>query len=115
MQPVARTYPAFAQVFAPKHFLADQRHTDCVAEIVIRRIAIGDELERHVADIIDDAGIVRLEIGIGADVAPAELLDEGLDNHGGRIEHALLALFALPYCAHTLSVRRPPRTRPTEA
>src|SRR5262245_971745 len=87
VQPVARTDATFAQMLAPEHLLADQRHADRVAEIMIGRIAVGDELERHVTDIVDNAGIVGLQSGIGADIALAELIDERIDHDGGRIEH----------------------------
>ena len=74
-------------MLAPEHLLANQRHADRVAEIVIGCIAVGDKLERHVTDIVDNAGVVGLESGIGADIALAELIDESIDHDGGRIEH----------------------------
>ena len=111
MQPIARTDPALAEVLAPEHLLANQRHAHRVAEIMIWRIAVGDELERHVADIVDDTGVVGLEICIGADVALAELIDESINHHGGRIEHGPLVLLALPARRPHFS-RRTPQVRP---
>ena len=101
MKPVARTHSTLAQVLALQHFLAEQRHADRVAKVVIGCIAVGDKLERHVPHIIDDTGVVGLEIGIGADVALVELIDECIRHHGGRIEHGPLVRLALALrCPH---------------
>ena len=90
MQPVVRTDPALAQVLAADHLLADQGDADGVVEVVVGRVAVGDQLQRHAADIGQDSGIVGLEVGVGGDVALAQLLDEGIDDHGGGIEHGPL-------------------------
>ena len=87
VQPVARADAALAQVPAAQHLLAEQGDADGVAEVVIGRVAVGDQLERHTADIVDDAGIVGLEVGVGADVALMQLAHERIDHDGGRIEH----------------------------
>jgi hypothetical protein len=70
-------------MLALDHLLAHQRDADRVAQVVIRRIAVGNQLERHMADIRDDARVVRLEVGVGADIGLLELLHERVDHYFG--------------------------------
>ena len=87
VEPIARAHPALPQMLAPDHLLAHQRDADRVAQVVIRCIAVGNQLERHVANIRDYARVVRLEGGVGGGIGLLQLLHERVDHDCGGIEH----------------------------
>ena len=80
MEPIARAHPALSQMLALDHLLAHCRDADCVAQVVVRCIAVGNQLERHMADIRDYARVVRLEVRVGPDIGLLQLLYERVDH-----------------------------------
>src|SRR5262245_10736273 len=87
VQPVARGYATLTNMLATQNLLPDQSHHDCVFDVVVGRIGVGDVLYGRAADEREDTRVSWLQHAIRAHVHRLKFVHECLDHDLRRIKH----------------------------
>ena len=85
-------------MFALQHVLANQGDHDRVLNSMIKRVAIGDMFKCHTTRPAEHAWILGLEMAIGPSIRHDELVDEGVNQMVGWIEHGLCLMPRPGWC-----------------
>src|SRR5262249_34060027 len=70
--------------------LQAQRDQGRVLRIVVKRVAVGDQLDDQARGLVQDRGVLRLAAAEGPGVDLGEIAPQRIGQKGGRIQHGRL-------------------------